>query len=228
MTAPAVVCRPARQVALDLYDRMLARAAGGDGAVLVLRDPAGHEHHVDAARWCGADLPGDVGLLARCTGATLDVGCGPGRLTGALLGAGRAALGIDVSSAAVSLARARGALALRRDVFSAVPGEGRWEHLLLADGNIGIGGDPARLLRRCRALIAEHGRIHVETEPPGAGTWSGPATLHDQARPDGAGAPLRWAQVAAGDLAGPARLAGLAVLTTWTEAGRWFATLAAG
>ncbi|BBH67818.1 methyltransferase type 12 [Actinoplanes sp. OR16] len=228
MTAPAVVCPPAGQVALDLYDRALARAAGGGDGTLVLRDTAGREHRIDAARWCAADLPGDTGLLGRCTGATLDVGCGPGRLTGALLGAGRAAFGIDVSSAAVRLARARGALALRRDVFTAVPGEGRWEHLLLADGNLGIGGDPARLLRRCRDLIAAHGRIHVEAAPAGAGTWSGTATLHDPARPAGDGAPLRWAQVAADDLAPLARLAGLAVRTTWTEEGRWFATLAAG
>ena len=31
---------------------------------------------------------------------------------------------------------------LRRDLFAPLPGEGRWHHVLLADGNIGIGGDP--------------------------------------------------------------------------------------
>ena len=42
----------------------------------------------------------------------------------------------------------RGVAAIRRNVFDALPGEGRWRTALLADGNIGIGGDPAALLRR--------------------------------------------------------------------------------
>ena len=29
-----------------------------------------------------------------------------------------------------------------------LPGEGRWHHVPLADGNIGIGGDPVPLQRR--------------------------------------------------------------------------------
>ena len=35
---------------------------------------------------------------------------------------------------------------VRRDLFGALPGEGTWSHVLLADGNIGIGGDPVTLL----------------------------------------------------------------------------------
>lgn len=224
MTSAVVVCPPAEQAALDIYDRVLARAARGAESRLTLRDAAGREYRFDAAGWCRAHLPGDGGLLDRCTGATLDVGCGPGRLTGALLERGRPALGIDVSATAVRLTRRRGAPALRRDVFTALPGQGRWEHLLLADGNLGIGGDPAALLRRCRDLVAPLGRIHAELEPPGTGTWSGTVTLHDDG---GAAAPLRWAQVATDDLAPLARSAGLSVLTSWTDAGRWFATLAA-
>ncbi|GAA0485196.1 methyltransferase type 12 [Paractinoplanes deccanensis] len=217
-------CPPEERAALHVFDEALVRAAAGADATLTLRDTHGREHRVDAAAWCRPERPGDDGLLGRCDGATLDVGCGPGRLTGALLGLGRPALGIDVSATAVRLARARGALALRRDVFAAVPGQGRWEHLLLADGNLGIGGDPAALLRRCRDLLAPDGRLHAEVEPPGAGSWSGPATLHDGTA--GSGAPLRWAQVAADDLAPLARAAGLLIRTSWTEAGRWFATLA--
>ncbi|MFB9332053.1 methyltransferase domain-containing protein, partial [Actinoplanes octamycinicus] len=136
MTAPAVVC-PA---ALAIYDRALTRAAAGARSPLILRGDSGRETRVDAGAWCDDHRPGDTGLLDRCRGATLDVGCGPGRLTAALLRLGRAALGIDVSAAAVRLARARGATALRRDVFAPLPGQGRWEHLLLADGNLGIGG----------------------------------------------------------------------------------------
>ncbi len=101
-------------------------------------------------RWRSEPSPGDELLLAGCTGPTLDIGCGPGRLTAALLERGVPALGTDVSAVAVRLARAAGAVALRRDVFERQPGEGRWRHALLADGNIGIGGDPVRLLRRVR------------------------------------------------------------------------------
>ena len=86
-------------------------------------------------------------MLARCEAPVLDVGCGPGRLVGALNARGVPALGIDISARAVEQARGRGAMALRRAVEQPVPAEGRWGTVLLADGNIGIGGDPAALLR---------------------------------------------------------------------------------
>jgi len=35
----------------------------------------------------------------------------------------------------------------------------------LADGNIGIGGLPARLLFRCAQLLAPDGRLLIEAEP---------------------------------------------------------------
>ncbi|MFC3986921.1 class I SAM-dependent methyltransferase [Actinoplanes siamensis] len=235
MSAPTVVCPPGDRAALDAFDRALYRASAGARSPLILRDANGREHHADAADWCAGHRPGDSGLLDRCTGATLDVGCGPGRLTEALLRRGRTALGIDVSAAAVRLAQARGATALRRDVFRPLPGRGRWEHVLLADGNVGIGGDPVALLRRCRELLTPDGRVHAELSPPGAGSWAGPATLHT---PDpgaagpvpggaGPGAPLRWAQVAADDLEALARSSALDVIETWTEEGRWFGTLTA-
>ena len=41
-----------------------------------------------------------------------------------------------------------GGPALVRSVFETLPGEGRWDTVLLMDGNIGIGGDPAALLGR--------------------------------------------------------------------------------
>ncbi|WFE67628.1 class I SAM-dependent methyltransferase [Micromonospora sp. WMMD714] len=179
----------------------------------------------DPAVWCRDATAGDATLLARCTGPTLDVGCGPGRLTGALLDAGLPALGIDVSAIAVRLARGRGAVALRRDVFGPVPGAGRWRHLLLADGNIGIGGDPHRLLRRCRRLLATDGHLHAELAPPGTPAWSGTATVQT---PGGAGSLLPWACVPLDDLPALAGATALRVRETWTEAGRWFATLTPG
>lgn len=237
MTAATLSAAPADVLAV--YERALIRAAAGGSAVLSLRNDLGGVYRVDPAPWCRPYLPGDAGLLARCGGPTLDVGCGPGRLTAVLNRLGCPALGIDISAAAVRLARLRGATALRRDVFGSLPGHGRWRNVLLADGNIGIGGDPAVLLRRCRALLDRDGRLHVELARPGARSWAGEAVLstaegsgrgatgHAEPPPDPAGdaAPLRWAVVAADDLAPLAAAAAMRMLTTWTEAGRWFATL---
>ena len=208
--------------ALTVFDAALDRAAAGSPAVLILRDDLGIEQRVDAASWCRIHLPGDRRLLDRCAGPTLDVGCGPGRLTGALNRLGHPALGIDVSAAAVRLARARGATALRRDVFAPLPGHGRWRHLLLADGNIGIGGDPAQLLRRCSELLAPDGRLHVELASPGTRSWSGPARISTGGT---VSEPFGWAVLATGDLPAPAAAAALHILDTWKEANRWFATL---
>ena len=95
-------------------------------------------------RWNDDDDAHDASLLGHCRGATLDIGCGPGRLVARLSRLGHVALGIDVVPEAVRQARERGAAAIVRDVFDPVPGEGRWDTALLADGNIGIGGDPVR------------------------------------------------------------------------------------
>ena len=101
--------------------------------------------------WTRAVDHSDAYLLDHCTGATIDVGCGPGRLTEGLAERGHVVLGIDVVHEAVRQTRQRGVSALVRDVFDAVPGEGRWQSALLADGNVGIGGDPVALLARLRA-----------------------------------------------------------------------------
>ncbi|MBM2615080.1 methyltransferase domain-containing protein [Actinoplanes sp. LDG1-06] len=219
MTATSTRLLPA----LTVFDAALSRAGAGATSVLTVRNNRGAEQQVDATSWRRPWLPGDDRLLDRCGGPVLDIGCGPGRLTYALSRRGHAALGVDVSAAAVQLARARGAIALRRDVFGALPGEGRWRHLLLADGNIGIGGDPARLLRRGRELLAPDGRLHVELAPPGTPSWAGEARISAGGGP--ASEPFRWAVLAAGDLPEPAVASGLRILATWTEAGRWFATL---
>jgi SAM-dependent methyltransferase len=208
--------------ATAVFDAAIDRAASGIPAAFTARHPSGGVHRFDPAAWCRDTIAGDTGLLDRCTGATLDVGCGPGRLAGALIGAGRPALGIDVSAAAVRLARRRGAIALRRDVFDPVPGTGRWQHLLLADGNIGIGGNPHRLLVRCRRLLSAGGHLHAELAPPGTPGWSGTATVQN---PAGPGRSLRWACVPLDDLPALATATEMRVLDTWTEAGRWFATL---
>jgi SAM-dependent methyltransferase len=221
--ATVAVALRAGATALTVYDAALRLAAAGLPATLTLRDDRGDEQEVDAGAWCRPYLPGDAGLLRRCRGATLDVGCGPGRLVAALSGWGRTALGIDISPAAVRLTRRRGAAALRRDVFGPLPGRGRWRSVLLADGNIGIAGDPVGLLRRCRTLLARDGRIQVEVAPPGSRGWAGHASIRVGSGPPSA--PFRWASVPADRLDALAERAALRIVSRWTEAGRWFAEL---
>ena len=131
-------------------------------------------------------------------------------------------LGVDVVREAVDQTVARGVVALRRDVFDRLPGEGRWETALLADGNVGIGGDPVALLLRAGELVAADGRVVVELAPPGvrprtewarwsapdcaarrsAGPPSAPTTSGSSPRPPGSSAcevhqvgELRWCAV---------------------------------
>ena len=80
--------------------------------------PDGTTEALSTHRWQGDVTPSDLALFVEpCHGATLDIGCGPGRLAGALAARGIEVLGIDTSVEAVRLTLARGAMALRRDVF---------------------------------------------------------------------------------------------------------------
>ncbi|GAA1865423.1 methyltransferase domain-containing protein [Brevibacterium marinum] len=125
---------------------------------------------LNVQQWTGVPDAADHALfLDRCVGPTLDVGCGAGRLAGALAARGSKALGIDISSVAVKMAQERGAVAVHMDVFDDVPDEGRWQDAILADGNVGIGGDPVRLLQRIRQLIRPGGSVLVEVDAPGTG-----------------------------------------------------------
>ena len=172
--------------------------------------------------------PGDVSLIDRCSGPTLDVGSGPGRLTVALAERGVPALGIDAAPHAVRMARSAGSLTLLRDVFSRVPGTGRWTIVLLADGSVGIGGDPAALLGRVAELLAPDGRALVEVQPPGRELRRERVRLrHCRGHGHGhqAGDWFPWAQVGADHLSGIAAEAGLRTAETWSCGGRWFAML---
>ncbi len=209
--------------ALAIYGTALRRAGTGDRSAIRLVDEGGRTVRAEHAHVWTEHRAGDEAMLDRCTGATLDVGCGPGRLVAALAARGRLALGIDVSAEAVRQARKRGASALHRCVFSTVPGTGRWQHVLLADGNIGIDGDPARLLHRCRSLLHESGDILVEADPPGSPTWHGSVRLTDGDRLSN---PFPWAAVALDELPRYAMEAQLRVLESFHTAGRWFARLA--
>src|ERR1700722_10033345 len=152
--------------AIALYEEALHEEVLHEQApVLVMRTADGRGLPLQIPRWCGRPDAADEELLQRCHGPVLDVGCGPGRLTIALTERGVQALGVDISRAAIDLVREAGAPALHRSVFDPLPGLGRWATVLLADGNIGIGGLPARLLRRCAQLLTPGGRILIEAEP---------------------------------------------------------------
>ena len=96
-----------------------------------------------AERWADDPDAADLTTLIGLAGPVLDIGCGPGRMVRAALDAGLAALGVDVSAAAVAHCRDAGLPVLHRSVFDRMPHEGRWWGALLLDGNIGIGGDVA-------------------------------------------------------------------------------------
>lgn len=132
---------------------------------LSLRDAEGWCFPLDLERWCARADSSDRAVLRRCQGRVLDIGCGAGRLVEALAGRGRSVLGIDVCPTAVITTVCRGGTALRRSVFEPLPDEGRWGTALLIDGNIGIGGDPRRLLLRIRDLVHDQGLLLVETAP---------------------------------------------------------------
>jgi len=210
---------PDRPVELTASEAFAAALRGEPCRVIGIGDPT---TLLPFRRWCADADAADHELLSRCLDATVDIGCGPGRMTRALLGRGIKALGIDVVPEAVELTRSRGAIALQRDVFAAIPGEGRWQTALLADGNIGIGGDPVRLLRRLVDVLATGGRIVADISDPG-----GPILVH-RIGLEVAGRRTRrfpWAVVPADRLEELAEQSCLRVLELVDHGGRWFATL---
>ncbi|MDT0276545.1 class I SAM-dependent methyltransferase [Blastococcus goldschmidtiae] len=210
----------------DLYDTAL-RCAGepGERWRWFARYEGGRRHSLAGAlgQWVGGADEADRELLARADGAVLDAGCGPGRLAAELADQGREALGVDTSRVAIQIARGLGATAVRRSIFEPVPAEGRWDTVLLADGNIGIGGDPVALLARCRELVAPSGRVLVELDPPGRGLHTTRIRLERGAERGGW---FPWAHVAVDAVEEPAAAAGLVVDATWEHDGRSFASLA--
>jgi SAM-dependent methyltransferase len=210
--------------AIALYEEALREESDREQeASLVLRTADGRALPLQVSRWCGPPDAADEELLRLCRGPVLDVGCGPGRLTVALTERGVPALGVDISRAAVTRTRRAGAHALHRSVFDPLPGEGRWTTVLLADGNIGIGGLPARLLFRCAQLLAPSGQILIEAEPGDVDERLTARLEH----PDGRHGPLfPWARLGTAALRQAAADAGLHVTGQWQQADRAFVGLA--
>ena len=202
----------------------------------VLIDPAGRARHIDTDRWHSKASDADREVLDRAESPVIDIGCGPGRLVAELVDSGLDALGIDCSPTAVNQTALRGAPVLRASVFEPLPRMGQWRTALLLDGNVGIGGDPVALLRRCAQLLAPEGRVLIETEAPHVVGHRG--RFRVMAGPDVTvskqpGIPLQvtsasfsWATVSARQVAGLASSSGFELTEVWTADRRWFAELA--
>jgi len=173
-----------------------------------------------ADQWAGPLTPGDEGVLARAEAPVLDVGCGPGRHVVALAERGAVSLGIDITPAAVALARRRGASVLERSVFDRIPATGRWASALLLDGNVGIGGHPAALLARVANVLRPGGFVLVELESPGPRQAVEVVRILLEGRP---GPWFPWTRVGVDDLVSVAEAAGLAAVEVWEDTGRCFA-----
>jgi SAM-dependent methyltransferase len=190
-----------------------------------LRATDGRPLPTRARHWVEPLTVEDDAVLACAVPPVLDVGCGPGRHVLALAERGVIALGIDITPAALDLARRRGAPVLARSVFERVPGAGRWSCALLLDGNLGIGGHPVVLLERVASLLEPTGILLVELEPPG----TAPACEVVRLDIGGVEGPwFAWTAVDADALTAPAAAAGLFVEDVWTVGDRWFGCLRCG
>nr|WP_306303542.1 hypothetical protein [Rhodococcus sp. BS-15] len=110
-----------------------------------------------------------------------------------------------------------------RDLFEPLPDTGNWSCVLLADGNIGIGGDPVRLLRRAADLLAPHGAVIAEVDAP-----SDTGVRHRTVRWETdtmVGDWFAWSSVSADATADLAGAAGLRVVDVAPIDGRWFAQM---
>ncbi|MFJ3234901.1 class I SAM-dependent methyltransferase [Streptomyces sp. NPDC086787] len=198
-------------------------ALGPGNGPVYLRLVDGHRIRMPVHRWHERPTAADKTVLERCTGPVLDVGCGPGRMCRTLLSRGVFALGVDITPRAVALTTALGGIALCRSVFDRLPAETGWRTLLLIDGNIGIGGDPQSLLRRCAGLVAPTGRLVVEVDPHDIEVRCTARfeDLHGRRGPY-----FPWARLGRRALHGIAADLALSVTDQWTSGHRSFVTLA--
>ena len=199
----------------------LALAPQASGSITLHRID-GHPATIrfDVGDWRREATPADASALDGAASPVLDVGCGPGRMVRAAAARALPALGIDVLAEAIALTSADGTPALLRSVFDRLPLEGRWGTVLLIDGNVGIGGDPESLLRRCRSLLAPGGAVVIEVadDPDLLDRAHYTAVLESGHR----SAPFPWARVGHRAIAAVASAAGLGITERWVTEGRYF------
>ena len=206
--------------ALRVYAEAIEQHGAGGSAATIVRFSDGSVRPLALGRWIDTADAVDEHVLAELRGPVLDVGCGPGRHLHALATRGVFGLGVDLCPAAVQLARGRGANAIVGSIFGEVPYAGQWRSALLLDGNIGIGGRPARLLARIASLLAPGGAILTELAGPDT------RTVETQARIETASAIsdwFAWAEVSVASIGEVAVRAGVAVSDVWSHYDRWFA-----
>lgn len=217
-----------------LYDQAL------DGERCWIRHEDGDLRPLPVHRWLGVRCPGngrpgdgsgdvfdevfDEAVTQMCTGPTIELGCGPGRLVARLIQRGIPALGIDRSAAAIRLACRGGAPALLGDVFEPLPATGLWQTVLLVDGNVGIGGDPLRILGRAAELLARGGSCVAEFDAETIGICARWVRLESVCE---IGPWFRWASVGVDSAASLAAQVGLTLTGVSLIGGRVIASLAA-
>jgi SAM-dependent methyltransferase len=213
----------------QLYDRAL------EGERCWIRHQDGDLRPLPAHRWLGVRCPDgasgdasdeafDEAVTQMCTGPTIELGCGPGRLVARLIQRGVPALGIDRSATAIRLAGRGGAPALLGDVFEPLPWTGSWQTVLLVDGNVGLGGDARRILGRAVELLARGGRCVAEFDAEAIGIrerWVRLESARD------VGPWFRWASVGVDSAASLAAQVGLTLTEVRLIGSRVVAILAA-
>jgi hypothetical protein len=109
-----------------------------------------------------------------------------------------------------------------QDLFHPIPEEGGWDTALVADGNVGIGGDPVRVLTRAREVAHPAGRVVVELSRPGTGLRVDRVHLRvGELR----SSTFSWARVDPDRIGDVAGLAGLRVRDMRHRTHRWWAVL---
>jgi SAM-dependent methyltransferase len=187
-----------------------------------LRALDGRPLPLPAQRWFEPVTAAEQRLLERAEGPVLDIGCGPARHALLLAQTGIISLGIDISVPALAVAHGRGAPVLQRSIFDRIPGHGRWGTALLLDGNIGIGGAPAVLLRRVRDLLRDGGRVLLEVDAADVR----PRRRTVRFEHDGHSGPwFGWVNVGVNELHQLARDSDLRLRDSWTDSERCFAQL---
>ncbi len=210
------------RTATEIYESGLDHLLSSDDpAAFYAVDELGSRRQLPLDRWLTEAPKEEELLLDRAAAPVLDIGCGAGRHLVALKNRGIEASGVEVSGLAVEIARGREASVIHGSVFD-VPESVGWKTALLLDGNVGIGGEPQKLLTRTAELLVPGGNALVELEPPGVQTrilnlrLEGPGDVSEW---------FPWAWVGTDGIAPLADGAGLSVREIWPIGKRWFAEL---